>query len=136
MAILIKNANIVTMDRHNPRAQTAVVIGQYFAFVGSEAGAENWLKEHPQKELEVLDAQGQMMLPGFNDSHMHFLHYARAKLSVDLYGTTSMKEMLERMRRGLAAYDPARGIWLMGEGWNQDFFTDEKRFPTAATSTP
>lgn len=130
MAILIKNANIVTMDRHNPRAQTAVVIGQYFAFVGSEAGAENWLKEHPQKELEVLDAQGQMMLPGFNDSHMHFLHYARAKLSVDLYGTTSMKEMLERMRRGLAAYDPARGIWLMGEGWNQDFFTDEKRFPT------
>ena len=27
-------------------------------------------------------------------------------------------------------FDPQSGLWLVGEGWNQDFFTDEKRFPT------
>ncbi|MEA5040550.1 MAG: amidohydrolase [Clostridiaceae bacterium] len=132
MALWIKNANIFTMDEQAPRAESAVVIGQYFAYVGSESGAKDWLDGHPQAQVEVMDAKGQMMLPGFNDSHMHFLHYARAKLSVDLYGTGSMQELLERMRKGLESYDPKKGLWLMGEGWNQDFFSDEKRCPTCA----
>jgi len=132
MALWIRNANIVTMDEQDPRACSAVVVGQYFAFVGSEENAKSWLDAHPQKELEVLDAKGQQLLPGFNDSHMHFLHYARAKLSVDLYGTGSMAELVARMKKGLEGYDPQKGIWLMGEGWNQDFFSDEKRFPTCA----
>ena len=36
------------------------------------------------------------------------------------------------MKKGLEKYDPAAGLWLLGEGWNHDYFTDEKRYPTAA----
>lgn len=133
MSLWIRNAAIATMDRENPAADSAVVVGDFFAYVGSDRGAEAYLKEHPQKELEVLDCGGAFLMPGFNDSHMHFLHYAKSKLgSVDLRGTKSVGEVVERMKKGLEKYDPSSGLWLLGEGWNHDYFADEKRYPAAA----
>ena len=133
MSLWIRNAAIATMDRENPAAEAAVVVGDFFAYAGSDRGAEAYLKEHPQKDLEVLDCRGAFLMPGFNDSHMHFLHYAKSKLgSVDLRGTKSVGEIAARMKKGLEKYDPASGLWLLGEGWNHDYFTDEKRYPTAA----
>ena len=134
MAILIKNANILTMDELNPRAQAAVVVGGFFAFVGSESAARDWLKNHPQADgVEELDCKGQMVLPGFNDSHMHYLHYAKAKKgAVNLNGCTSLKEVIDRMKAGFVnMYDKNSGLWFSGEGWNHDHFTDEKRFPNS-----
>ncbi|MCI7404570.1 amidohydrolase [Pyramidobacter sp.] len=133
MSLWIRNAAIATMDRENPAADSAVVVGDFFAYVGSDRGAEAYLQEHPQKDLEVLDCGGAFLMPGFNDSHMHFLHYAKSKLgAVDLRGTKSVGEVVERMKKGLEKYDPASGLWLLGEGWNHDYFADEKRYPAAA----
>ena len=121
MSLWIRNAAIATMDRENPAAEAAVVVGDFFAYAGSDRGAEAYLKEHPQKDLEVLDCRGAFLMPGFNDSHMHFLHYAKSKLgSVDLRGTKSVGEIAARMKKGLEKYDPASGLWLLGEGWNHD----------------
>lgn len=134
MSLLIKNANIATMDGENPSAASAVVTDGFFAFVGSERGAEEYVASHPCGAIETLDLGGGFMLPGFNDSHMHYLHYVKSKkTSVSLTGCTALSEVIERMRKGfLEGYDKGSGLWLVGEGWNQDFFTDEKRFPTAA----
>lgn len=133
MTLWIKNANIATMDKARPHAQAAVVIGGFFACVGSEKETEAYLNAHPQEELETIDCGGNFVMSGFNDSHMHYLHYVRAqKTAVDLYGCTSLKEVLSRMRRAYEQdYDPSLGLWLTGEGWNHDYFTDEQRFPTA-----
>ena len=51
MSLWIKNAKIATMDEGNPISTSAVVIGDFFAYVGDEAGAAAFLAEHPQKEL-------------------------------------------------------------------------------------
>ena len=133
MSLWIKNANIATMDSENPTACSAIVVDEFFAYVGSEEGAAEYLKEHPVSDLEILDMQGQFVMPGFNDSHMHYLHYAKAKKgAVDLYGCTSLKEVIDRMKKGFAEqYDKNSGLWLSGEGWNHDYFTDEKRFPNS-----
>lgn len=133
MALWIKNAVIATMDSENPAAQSAVVIGDFFAYVGTESGAEQFLREHPQAEVEVLDCGGQFLLPGFNDSHMHYLHYAKAKMgAVNLSGCTSLRELVQRMQDGFDhMYDKNSGLWLSGEGWNDTYFTDEKRFPNS-----
>lgn len=133
MSLWIKNASIATMDRERPAAESAVVVGHFFAYVGSQEGAEAWLKAHPQKELSVLDCGGAFLMPGFNDSHMHYLHYVKAKKgSVNLTGCASLSGVVERMKKGFAeSYDRESGLWLTGEGWNQDYFADEKRFPTA-----
>ena len=132
MSIWIQNAKIATMDSANPLAESAVVVGGFFAFVGSLQNAEAYLQEHPCPDISVLDCGGEFLMPGFNDSHMHYLHYAKSKSSVDLTGCTALSEVILRMRRGFEqSYRPDSGLWLIGEGWNQDYFTDEKRFPTA-----
>ena len=132
MSLWIKNANIATMDPDQPSAQSAVVIGDFFAFVGTDAGAEQYLREHPQAELETIDCGGSFLLPGFNDSHMHYLHYVKAKLGADLSGSTSLKEVIDRMRHFFEHdYKRESGLWCTGEGWNHDYFTDERRFPNS-----
>lgn len=129
---LDSNAKIATMDSANPLAESAVVVGGFFAFVGSLQNAEAYLQTHPCPDISVLDCGGEFLMPGFNDSHMHYLHYAKSKSSVDLTGCIALSEVILRMRRGFEqSYRPDSGLWLIGEGWNQDYFTDEKRFPTA-----
>ncbi len=130
MSLWIKNANIATMDEQNPTAASAVVIDDFFAFVGDEAGAARFLADHPQTDLREVDCGGQLLLPGFNDSHMHYMHYVKAKMGAELGGCKSLAELKARMRDFFEnRYDKQSGLWVMGEGWNQDNFTDEKRFP-------
>lgn len=126
----ITNANIATMDADNPRAGSAVVNGKYFAYVGDETGAKACLESLKDPDVQTVDLQGKLMIPGFNDSHMHYLHYVKTKIHVDLVGTSSMAELIGRMRESYRSYDPGSGLWFVGEGWNQDYFEDEKRFPT------
>jgi predicted amidohydrolase YtcJ len=61
---------------------------------------------------------------------MHYLHYVKTKIHVDLVGTSSLAELIGRMQESYRSYDPGSGLWFVGEGWNQDYFEDEKRFPT------
>ncbi|MCR4805109.1 MAG: amidohydrolase [Clostridia bacterium] len=128
MSLLIRNAKIATMDNEKPRAAAAVVTGKYFAFVGSEEEAAAYAKAHNDGCVEELDCGGQLLLPGFNDSHMHFLHYVKTRIHVDLVGCTSLKEVVDRMKKAWETFDTKDGLWFVGEGWNQDYFTDEKRF--------
>ena len=130
MSLLIRNANIATMDSEQPRAKAAVVTGKYFAYVGTEEGAKEYIAAHNDGTCEEVDCGGQLLLPGFNDSHMHFLHYVKTCIHVDLVGCTSLKEVLDRMKKAWETFDTKDGLWFVGEGWNQDYFTDEKRFPT------
>ena len=131
MSLWIKHANIATMDETCPAASSAVVIDEYFAYVGDEAGAAAFLQEHPQQELREIDCGGQFLLPGFNDSHMHYMHYVKTKMGAELFSCTSMADLVQRMKDYFEnRYDKNSGLWVVGEGWNQDSFTDEKRFPT------
>lgn len=130
MSLWIKNANIATMDEQNPAATSAVVIGDFFAYVGDEQDAADFLAQRPQKELKELDCKGRFLMPGFNDSHMHYMHYCKAKMGADLGPSSSVGDLIARMRDFFDnRYDRSSGLWVTGEGWNQDNFTDEKRFP-------
>ena len=74
----------------------------------------------------TVDLDGNFVCAGFNDSHMHVLNLGQA-LSVaplHLY-TGSLQEMLLCLK----AMKPGRGGWILGRGWNQDFFADVSRMP-------
>lgn len=68
-------------------------------------------------------------MPGFNDSHMHLLHFAKRAKKVELSGVRSLAELKDRFREALSRRERGDKGWLEGEGWNQDYFGDEKRFP-------
>ena len=132
MLTRIYNGDIRTMDDRQPRAQAALIENGRFAFVGGLKAARVELARRGETAREI-DLEGRLTLPGFNDSHMHFIHFAKGLMSVDLSGAQSIAEIQARMKKGLEQGLAPEGIWLEGEGWNQDYFTQgEKRFPNRA----
>ena len=47
----------------------------------------------------VTDLAGRCVLPAFNDSHMHFIGFAKHFINVDLNGASGIREIRERIRR-------------------------------------
>jgi predicted amidohydrolase YtcJ len=80
-------------------------------------GAERQIMNKYAAE-QVFDAAGQHMYPGFIDGHCHFLGYGLNKQKVDLSGTKSWGEVLERTKAFAAAH-PEKA-WIMGRGWDQN----------------
>ena len=75
---------------------------------------------------ETVDLKGSFVCAGFNDSHMHLLNLGQSLSIVPLHlHTNSLEEMLTCLKQT----KPGRGGWILGRGWNQDFFTDASRMP-------
>ena len=80
---------------------------------------------HPDR---VIDGRGRTLLPGLIDAHGHVMELGLDALRLDLVGTTSIRDLQQRLRDYAAAHPKAR--WILGAGWNQELWP-EKRFPTA-----
>ncbi|MBR5287126.1 MAG: amidohydrolase [Clostridia bacterium] len=92
-----------------------------FIFAGTDAQAA---------EIDAddrVDLGGAFVCAGFNDSHMHVLNYGQSLTVAPLYAHTSS---LEDVIACLKETKPGRGGWILGRGWNQDFFSGEKKMPT------
>ena len=95
-----------------------------FVYVGTSAQAHQMYPD-----AEFIDLNGQFVCPGFNDSHMHLLGtgcmLARAQLAPH---TTSLQSVLDEISAFAAAHPDE--AWILGRGWNHDYFTDACRYPT------
>lgn len=76
-----------------------------------------------------LDGEGQVMLPGMIDAHVHVMDIGFAALTLDLSDTTSLEGALAKIK-AFADENPGRP-WILGRGWNQEKW-GLGRFPTAA----
>ena len=79
-----------------------------------------------QQADETVDLQGAFVCAGFNDSHMHLLNLGQTLAVAPLAQHT---HTLEDMLLALAQSKPGRGGWILGRGWNQDYFADVHRMP-------
>ena len=121
MAICYENARLFTGDQQT--ADCFVVQDGVFAFVGSKQDAHAAFPE-----AEIVDLGGQFVCPGFNDSHMHLLELGCVLTQAQLNLCTNS---LSAVLSGLAAFAQANPeeSWVLGRGWNHDFFEDESRYP-------
>jgi hypothetical protein len=119
--LLVFNATIYTVDSSFSIAEAMVVRnGKIIA-----AGKKDEL-EKKYNAAERLDAEGKFIYPGFIDAHAHFLGYADGLTRANLVGTTSWKEILDK----LADFDKEnKEGWLVGRGWDQNDW-EIKEFPT------
>lgn len=83
------------------------------------------------KEADVIDGLGNTLLPGLIDAHGHLLGLGQNLLEVDLRGTRSEAEAVQRVASfvGPAA---KQGQWVVGRGWNQVLW-DVPEFPVKDT---
>jgi len=79
--------------------------------------------------IEKIDAGGSLLLPGFNDSHLHLYSFGRNRQRIKANGVTSIDELIVRGRDLIDRLKPPEGTVVSGTGWNQDLFTGEKRLP-------
>ena len=79
--------------------------------------------------IESIDAGGKALYPGFIDAHAHFIGYGRSLFQVDLYGTSTWEEAVERVK-AFAAKNPDIP-WIQGRGWDQNKWPG-KTYPTNA----
>lgn len=77
----------------------------------------------------LIDLDNRLLLPGFNDSHMHLLNYGYSLSNINLAGTKSIDEIIEKVRDVIRDENIEEDTWINGRGWNHDYF-EEKRFPT------
>jgi predicted amidohydrolase YtcJ len=78
-------------------------------------------------ETRLVDLGGAFTMPGINDAHTHLGEAGRLQLSVDLTGSKTLQEMLDRIER--AAKAAPAGKWLKGGGWDHTVWP-EKILPT------
>lgn len=121
--LIVTNAKVQTVDEKAPTAEAFAVTKGRFTYVGTAAGALK-LKGPATK---VVDAKGQAIIPGIIDAHGHLGGLAQALTVVDLNGTKTLDELVQRVAARAKA-DPGTG-WLGGHGWDQNAWPD-KKFPT------
>ncbi len=86
-------------------------------------------EERPEDIEFALDGEGQVMLPGMIDAHVHVMDIGFAALTLDLSDTDSLEGALAKIA-AFAEENPGRP-WILGRGWNQEKW-GLGRFPTAA----
>lgn len=112
--LLIINAAIHTMDPQRPLVEAVAVSGHHIAAVGR--GVEIIKLAHAG--TRVIDASGRLVLPGFNDAHVHFLSGGFQLANVDLRDARRPEELAERLRQFVA--ERPRGRWITGGDWDHE----------------
>ena len=117
--LIIFNSEIYTANENNQIAKSiAVKDGKII-----EVSSENLVSKYEANE--ILDANGKTILPGFIDSHCHFYNLGLDQQVVDLRGTTSFEEIIERL---IASDLNNQSDVILGRGWDQNDW-DNKQFP-------
>ncbi|MGA8311866.1 MAG: amidohydrolase family protein [Terriglobales bacterium] len=127
--LIVRNAKVWTVDKTNPTAQAVAVLGDRIVAVGTNADLEAW---HGAR-TRVIDAGGQRLLPGFNDSHVHFVDGGLALDQVQLNDATSAEEFARRV--GERARRTPKGEWVSGGDWDETKWTPA-RMPTKELIDP
>ncbi len=119
--VIIKNAKIYTVDKNFTVVQGAAIIDGKFVAVSSDASIQTQYYSD-----NVIDLKGYYVYPGFIDPHCHFYGYGTTLTQVDLRGSRSYEEVVERAQKHFDIYG---GQWITGRGWDQNLWQD-KAFPT------
>ncbi len=110
------HGNILTgvgLGSSNAQRVTAIAVGDHQIIAIGEDAA---VLRQKQPGTKLFDLHGAFVMPGINDAHVHLGDAGRVKLTIDLTGSTSLAEMLRRVRAAAAA--APTGEWLLGGGWD------------------
>jgi len=110
---ILFNAKIHTMDKQKPFVEAVAIQDEKVIAIGSNEEVLNL--SNSQTILQNMD--GQSILPGFTDSHIHLNYFAQSLSQVNCE-TNSKEECLERVRQKVQKCPP--GEWIIGHGWNQN----------------
>jgi len=114
--LILLNGKIWTVDAARPWAEAVAVRGGRIAAVGTTAEVGRL----GGAETQVIDLRGAFVLPGFIDSHVHFLNGGLSLLSIQLRDARTKAEFIDRI--GAKARELPRGEWILNGDWDHQQF--------------
>ena len=119
--LIVINANIYTVDSTFSKAEAFAIKNGKFIDVGSTEKITNLYKAK-----ETIDAKGKTVVPGLIDAHCHFYGLGLQQQKVDLTGTKSFDEVIQR----IVDFQKEKNVsYITGRGWDQNDW-EIKEFPT------
>jgi len=109
------NGAVYTVDENRSWAEAVAIRDGLIAFVGNTNDAQSWIGD----ETDVIDLDGQMLLPGFHDSHTHILIGVFTEDNCDLLRVDSREAVESTLIdcTQLAGFGDER--WILGGGWGE-----------------
>ena len=123
--LIVYNAKVYTVDSTFSVGEAFAVNNGLFIEIGT---SDDLLKRYDA--AEKIDAKGKPVYPGLYDAHAHFFLLAEALDEVDLVGSKSYDEVINRLK--IYITNNPNKKWIIGNGWDQNLWTD-KEFPTKDT---
>ncbi len=120
--LVIINGKVLTIDEKNPTAQAIAMKGETIIAVGTTEEISAYID---QKTTKVINAGGKLVLPGFNDAHVHF-----GPLDpdyIELRYTTDPAIITEKVKAQVIKSKP--GELINGGHWEHEMFTN-RQWPT------
>lgn len=119
--LLITNATIYTVNSKFEQAEAMAVKSGKIIAVGKTA---DLVKKY--KAVKTINAEGKFIYPGFYDAHAHFYSFGMNLQTVNLKGTQSFQEVLNKV----IAFQKEKNVnFIQGRGWDQNDWK-VKEFPT------
>ncbi|ESU22453.1 Amidohydrolase 3 [Flavobacterium enshiense DK69] len=117
---IINNATVYTVNKNFDKAEAIAVSGGKIVGIGKTAEINEMFTSN-----DVYDAKNKFIYPGFYDAHAHFYNYGMSLQTVDLRGTKSFEEVIERVNQFKGKKKIA---YIQGRGWDQNDWPD-REFP-------
>lgn len=112
--LVLRNGKVVTVDDAVPEGEAVAVKDGRILAVGSEEEIEGYVG----RGTEVIDLRGRLAVPGFIDSHAHFLGIGESTRQLDLTTVESWGEIVEMVAAAVDEAGP--GALIRGRGWHQE----------------
>ncbi|MDQ3248527.1 MAG: amidohydrolase family protein, partial [Chloroflexota bacterium] len=116
--LIITNANVITLDRARPGAETVAVQGDRIVFVGGSDEAVAW----HGAQTRVIDGAGCTLLPGLIDSHFHLLWGSLKLDHIQCEGITDYASLTNAVQTFAAAHPERK--YLLGYGLGYTILPD------------
>ncbi|TFH64010.1 MAG: amidohydrolase, partial [Gemmatimonadales bacterium] len=112
--LVLHNGKVVTVDAAVPDGEAVAVLDGRILAVGSNSEIDAYIGS----DTEVIDLAGQLAIPGFIDSHVHFSGIGAAQLQLKLMEVANWDEVVEMVAAAVAEAEP--GELITGRGWHQE----------------
>lgn len=117
--LVIQDTRVWTGDPEQPWAEAVAAIGDRIVAVGNTASMSGLIGN----DTEVVSAEDTMLVPGFIDSHVHFISSGSGLASVQLRDADSPKEFTRRIGAFASTTEP--GDWIMHGTWDHEMWGGE-----------
>lgn len=133
--LIMTNGLIHTLDQENSIASSMAIQDGRIVAVGDDEEVRPFRGE----KSKILDLQGKTLLPGFIESHGHFMWIGEMRTQIDLMGVDDISKVEAAVAEVAAKSSP--GAWIHGHSWDQELwgattFPDHQVITRAAPDNP